>query len=232
MVGRICPSHRRRTNLRRTSAGFPRHAFRPVRARPDRREGVERNARITGLTAAVLIVLLAAEGFTLLSIHRLLGPHVFIGMLLVPPILLKMASTGWRIVRYYLGSPAYRAKGPPPLLLRLLGPVVVILTVVMIGSGIALVLAPHSARSPLLFVHKASFVLWFGAMTLHVLGHLVDTARLAPADFMARTRQQVSGAGVRLWLQAAALVVGVILAIVTLPTVTAWVSSGGVFQGG
>ncbi len=200
---------------------------RSLRARSD--EGVERNARITGLTAAVLVVLLAAEGFTLLSIHRLLRPHVFIGMLLVPPVLLKVASTGWRFVRYYLGSPAYRAKGPPPLLLRLLGPVVAILTVVMVGSGIALVLVPHSARAQLLFVHKASFVLWFGAMTLHVLGHLLDTARLAPADFVTRTRRQVSGAGVRLWLQAAALVAGVILGIVTLPAVTSWVASGGVF---
>ena len=167
----------------------PLRRIRPGRAR--REEGVERNARVTGLTAAILIVLLAAEGFTLLSVHRLLRPHVFIGMLIVPPVLLKMASTGWRFVRYYQGSPAYRAKGPPPLLLRLLGPVLVLLTVVMIGSGIALVLVPHSARSQLLFVHKASFVLWFGAMTLHVLGHLLDTARLAPADFVARTRRQV-----------------------------------------
>jgi hypothetical protein len=205
------------------------------RGRPSRywREaGAERNARITGLTAAVLVVLLAAEGFTLLGIHRLLRPHVFVGMLLVPPLLLKMASTGWRFARYYLGSPAYRAKGPPPLLLRLLGPVVVLLTVVMVGSGIALLLVPHSARSSMLFVHKASFVLWFGAMTLHVLGHLVDTARLAPSDFVARTRQQVSGAGMRLWLQAAALVAGAILGIVTLPLVTTWLTSGGGFQGG
>ena len=36
----------------------------------------------------------------------------------------------------------------------------------------------------------------------------------------------------RLWLQAAALVAGVILGIVTLPAVTSWVASGGVFQGG
>ncbi len=209
---------------------------------PDHRRGridrggpgdeAERNARITGLTAAVLVLLLATEGFTLLSIHRLLRPHVFIGMLLVPPLLLKLGSTGWRFVRYYLASPAYRAKGPPPLLLRLLGPVLVLLTAVMIGSGIALVLGPHSTRSQLLFVHKASFVLWFGAMTIHVLGHLVDTARLAPADFVARTRRQVGGAGVRLWLQAGALVAGVVLGIVTLPTVTTWVTSGGAFSGG
>ena len=188
--------------------------------------------RVTGLTAAVLLVLLAAEGVTLLSIHKLLTPHVFIGMLLVPPVLVKIGSTGWRILRYYTGSDAYRAKGPPPVLLRLLGPVVVVLTIVVFASGIALVLVPHSARSQLLFVHKASFVLWFGAMTLHVLGHLLDTAQLAPADVVASTRRKVRGSGARLWLQAASLVVGVILGIVMLPVVSSWLTSGGVFQGG
>ena len=72
-------------------------------------------------------------------------------MLLIPPVLLKIGSTGWRFVRYYRGSPAYRRKGPPPALLRLLGPVVVILTVGVLASGVALVLAPHSLRHTLLF---------------------------------------------------------------------------------
>ena len=76
--------------------------------------GVESNARLTGSTAAVLLVLLAAEGVTVLRVGALLTPHVFIGMLLIPPVLLKIGSTGWRFVRYYRGSPAYRRKGPPP----------------------------------------------------------------------------------------------------------------------
>jgi hypothetical protein len=194
-------------------------------------QGIEGNARLTGLTAAVLLVLLAAEGATLLSVRQLLSPHVFIGMLLVPPVVLKTASTGWRMVRYYRGSPAYRAKGPPPLLLRLLGPFVVILTAVVIASGIALLLLPASASSMMLLVHKASFVLWFGAMAIHVLGHLVDTARLAPADLARSTRRQVRGAGARLWLLAACLVVGVVLGMAMLPTIGSWLTgSGG--QGG
>lgn len=39
--------------------------------------------------------------------------------------------------------------------------------------------AGPSLRQELLTLHKASFVLWFIAMTVHVLGHLTDTARLA-----------------------------------------------------
>jgi hypothetical protein len=179
-----------------------------------------------------LLVLLAAEGATLLKIHRLLTPHVFIGMLLVPPVLLKMGSTGWRITRYYLGAPAYRRRGPPPLALRLLGPIVVVTTVVVFASGIALLFVPDSERNQMLFLHKASFVLWFGAMALHVLAHVLDTARLASADFVAATRRQVSGAGARLWVLAATLVLGVVLGIVMLPAVSTWLSSGGMIRGG
>ena len=188
--------------------------------------GPDGNARLTGATAAVLLVLLAAEGLTILRVGALLTPHVVIGMVLVPFVAVKICSTGWRMVRYYQGDPAYRQRGAPPLLLRLLGPVVVLLTVLVFGSGIALLLVPHSLRQGTLFVHKASFVLWFGAMAVHVLGHVLETSRLAPADLVSRTRSQVRGAGARLWVQAACLVTGIVLAIVVAPTVGPWLAGG------
>ena len=179
-------------------------------------KGVEANARLTGSTAAVLLVLLAAEGVTVLRIGPLLKPHVFIGMLLIPPTALKIGSTGYRFVRYYTGSLAYRRKGPPPALLRLLGPLVVVLTIALMASGVALLFAGAGLRQNLLLIHKASFVLWLAAMTVHVLGHLLDTAKLAPRDFYWRTRKQVAGAGLRQWSIAASLVVGALLAAVTV----------------
>ncbi len=127
----------------------------PVRRAPDaslssrpgpaahRSPGVESNARLTGTVAAVLLVLLPAEGVTVLRVRALLTAHVFIGMLLVPPVLLKIGTTGYRFVRYYAGSPAYRRKGPPPLLLRVLGPLVVVLTTCLFASGIALLFVGH-----------------------------------------------------------------------------------------
>ncbi len=39
-----------------------------------------------------------------------------------------------------LGAPAYRRKGPSPVLLRILGPVLVILTLVLLSSGVGLLL--------------------------------------------------------------------------------------------
>jgi len=75
---------------------------------------VEANARLTSGAAVVLLVLLAAEGVTILRIRGLISVHVFIGMLLVPPVLVKTCSTVYRFARYYLGAPGFRRKGSPP----------------------------------------------------------------------------------------------------------------------
>jgi hypothetical protein len=187
---------------------------------------VEANARLTGMTAVVLLVLLAAEGFTILRIGKLLTLHVVIGMVLVPPVLLKIGSTIWKFARYYLGSPAYRRKGPPPAFLRLLGPFLVVLTVAVIGTGIALLLGPFSMRSQLLQLHKLTFIVWIAAMTVHVLAHIVDTARLAPKDFYWRTRRQIRGAGKRQWALVGALFIGLLLALAVVPKVGPWRADG------
>ncbi len=178
-------------------------------------DGVESNSRLTGTLAAVLLVLLAAEGLTILRIQQLINIHVFIGMLLVPPVALKIGSTGWRFARYYMGSPAYVRKGPPVTILRLLGPVVVVLSVILLASGIALVAVPPSMRQSLLFIHKASFVLWFFAMVVHVLGHIRETAHLAPLDYAQRTRRQIARAGARTWAVAVSLVLGLLIGVMT-----------------
>jgi len=186
---------------------------------------VESNARLTASTAAVLFVLLAVEGVTILRVRGLLSPHVFIGMVLIPPVLLKTFSTSYRFVRYYAGSPEYRRKGPPPALLRLIGPFVVILTLVVLASGVALLYVGQSWRSSMLLLHKASFVLWFGVMTIHVLGHVSDTARLAPRDWIRRTRRETPGASLRQWTIAASLVAGVLLGFLVLGRVGPWLAS-------
>ena len=187
--------------------------------------GADGNSRLTGSVAVVIFILLALEGVTIIQITGLLTPHVFVGVLLIPPTLVKIGSTGWRFARYYRGDPDYVRKGPPNLILRLLGPVVVILTTVVLASGVGLLFVPHALRATTLFIHQASFVLWFGAMTLHVLGHLAETTTLAPRDWLRRTRGQVGGATVRQWILAASLVVGVFAALLVTPHANGWWSS-------
>ncbi len=148
------------------------------------RAGAEGNERLTAITGALLLALFAAEGVTILSLRGLLYWHYFIGLLLIGPVCVKIGSTGYRFVRYYTGHSDYVRKGPPAPLLRLLGPFVVLTTVAVMGTGLALGFQGSSTYHgiPILFLHKASFVCWAGVMTIHVLAYLWRLPALIGAD--------------------------------------------------
>jgi hypothetical protein len=144
--------------------------------------GTEGNERLTVQTGAVLFVLLAAIGVTIVRIGQLTWLHLFLGLLLIGPIALKLASTGYRFARYYTHDRAYRQKGPPLLPLRLLGPVVALSTIAVLATGIVLLAEGPSARQPWMLLHKVGFFVWIAATALHVLGHLPDMRRGLIAD--------------------------------------------------
>lgn len=187
------------------------------------RDGVAGNARLTGAAAAALLVLLAAEGATIPFIGQLLGPHIFIGMLLIPPVLLKLGSTGYRFARYYTGSPSYKQKGPPLLVLRVLAPGVVLTTLALFGTGVALLIDGPPSNT-LLFAHKLSFIAWVALMALHVLGHLLEVPSLASADWRRAgpPEARLAGAGLRTLSLATAILAGVALAMLTYSAAQPW----------
>lgn len=229
--GEAASRHQSRAQAVPDLHGAPAPPTQRVRRRPRPDPRVESNARLTGTTAAVLLALFALEGLTLVRINSraILTAHIVVGMVLVPPVLVKVGSTSWRFVRYYTGHPAYRRRGAPAPLLRVLGPVLVVLTAVLLASGILLVLLNGHVRTTLLFVHKASFVLWFVVMVVHVFAHVGETSHLAPRDFVARTRRQVRGASLRVWLVASSLAVGIVLGAAIEPRIGPWLASGGIY---
>jgi hypothetical protein len=182
--------------------------------------GVEGNARITGSLGAAIFLLLFVEGITILRVGQLITMHVFIGMMLVAFATAKIGSTGYRFVRYYRGDVAYVRKGAPPLVLRAIGPIAVLLTVAVLGTGIAALLTHRQGHW--LLLHKASFILWFGAMTIHVLGHALETPALAIADLRSGVRDEAPGVATRLGLLAVTLLLGVVLGLVSLGWVHHW----------
>jgi hypothetical protein len=186
------------------------------------RGGVAGNARLTGAVAVALLILLAAEGATIPFIGQLLGPHIFIGMLLIGPVALKLASTGYRFARYYAGSPPYVRKGPPPMVLRLLAPGVVLTTLVLFGTGVALLFTGPPSNT-LIEVHKISFIVWVALMSLHVLGHLLELPSLALPDWRRGSPEaRLAGAGSRAIALASALLAGVLVAVLSLSVGGAW----------
>jgi hypothetical protein len=185
--------------------------------------GVVGNARLTGAIAVALLVLLAAEGVTIPFIGQLLGPHIFIGLLLIPPVALKLASTGYRFARYYGHAEPYLRKGPPPTFLRFLAPGVVLTTIALFGTGVALLFAGPPSNT-LIFAHKLSFFAWVAVMALHVLGHVVELPRLASADWRRHGPREarLAGAGLRAGALAGAIVLGVGLGFLALSVGKPW----------
>jgi hypothetical protein len=221
----------------------PRH--RKVAA--DATGGADGNERLTAMTGAVLLVLLAAEGLTIVARRQLLTLHFFFGMLLIGPVLLKLASTCYRFVRYYTGARAYVRKGPPVLLLRLLGPVVILTSVGVIGSGVALAFIgprPSQWLSLALLAHKGFFILWFGAMTIHVLWYAPRLLRLLVTRLRGdsgaghssaggdRLNAVLAGAGRRWLALTVTLALGLVIALATYPLAASWTSLSGRGIGG
>ena len=200
--------------------------------------GTDGNERLTGLTGLLLIVLLAVLGVTIVRIGQLLWLHLFLGLLLLGPVVLKLLSTGYRFVRYYTSDPAYLRKGPPPIALRLLGPIVVLCTAVVFASGVALLLLGPSSRGPLVLLHKVSFIVWGVATALHVLGHLPEIRKLFGPARISRSElaalrsaterhgpaapEHLPGRGGRGLSLGAAVVLGAVLAVALIPQFAAW----------
>jgi hypothetical protein len=209
----------------------------PARPRPRRRApegrlrrallagGTSGNELLTAGTGAVLIVLLAIIGVTIIRLSSLLWVHLFVGLVLIGPLALKLASTGYRFARYYSGNARYRSDGPPPILLRLIGPIVVISTVVVFASGVALLFAGPSSRSTLLPIHKLSFFVWVAFTAVHVLGHLPAVGESLKTDYgpaIERLGHGAPGRSGRALALASAIVLGTVLAILLIPQFSPW----------
>lgn len=190
--------------------------------------GTDGNEQLTTVTGAVLIVLLAVIGFTIPQLRQLIGAHLFVGVLLIGPVLLKLTSTGYRFIRYYAGNAEYRRKGPPELILRLIGPIVILSTAGVFATGVVLLIVGPQHRDPWLLLHKVSFIVWLVFMGLHVLGHLPGVGRALRVGKPGQEQRikAAQGAAGRWIALTGVLVAGLVLAIVLIPDFSAWTAHG------
>lgn len=182
------------------------------------------NERLTAATGILLVLLLAVIGVTLLRLRTLISVHLFVGLVLIPPVALKMASTGYRFVRYYTSNPIYRMRGAPPTALRLIAPIVVASSVAVLATGVALLFVGPDSAGILRGLHKASFIVWVAFMALHALGHLPDLGKTFLTERGSHIEYNSLAAGRigRIITLSGALIAGVILAIVLVPHFGAW----------
>jgi hypothetical protein len=98
---------------------------------------------------------------------------------------------------------------------------VIITSLAVLGTGVALaVTGPH--EGPWLQFHKASFVLWFGVMTIHVLAYAWRLPRILLGAPGSGVRAAVAGGTTRWLLVGASLAGGLLLALLTIHLAAPW----------
>ncbi len=191
--------------------------------------GTDGNEQLTAVAAVILLVLFAALGITIIRIGQLLWWHLFLGVLLVGPVALKLGSTSYRFTRYYAANPAYRRKGPPHLVMRMLGPLVILSTLAVFLTGLLLLIDGPAAPSILRLLHKLTFFAWLAVVGVHVLW---SPASSCPAALRAvsspseRRQHNLPGSRGRGLAVFAALVGGLVLALLFLPDIHTWTAGG------
>jgi hypothetical protein len=211
-------------------------------ARSERRDAVlpgsggpAGNRELTAWLGLVLLALFLVEIVTTFHVEGMLTWHVAVGAILLPYALAKTASTSWRIARYYAGNPPYRHAGPPPVLLRLLGPLVVMATLGLLATGVLLIaVGPATGRQTLVTVlgqrlsdlslHQGFFVVFCVVTGAHLLARVVPALSIAAAGIGREVRgaDPVPGRGWRMAMAVVALGAGVVAAVFLVRAESAW----------
>jgi hypothetical protein len=184
--------------------------------------GVTGNNRRTATTGILLTALLLVEGATILDVRGYITLHTAVGLVLIGPIALKSGTTIYRFARYYFGAQPYVRRGAPPPVLRLIGPFVVLSSLAVLGTGIALI-ADHGTSDTWITLHQASFIVWICLTGVHFLAHIVEAVRGTARDVRAGAHDPARrGRALRLLAVVASLAVSIALAGAFTPAASAW----------
>ncbi|HKY04511.1 MAG TPA: molybdopterin-dependent oxidoreductase [Blastocatellia bacterium] len=164
------------------------------------RDTVTTNTRFTRSLGAVLFWLVILQFFSALlffgvcvnwEMPRWLpysftrAVHFFVGFMLIPLVLLKLATTSWKAAGYYLGRAAYRKEGPPRWYNRVLSPVMGLLFIASLWSGVAM-WGSYEYLFPVPYLYHDYAVvqwhLWSSAFVaalviFHIVAHFAETFR-------------------------------------------------------
>jgi hypothetical protein len=105
---------------------------------PKHTSPVASNLILTSHAGLVILFFLVLLYFTGLEFSPLRGVHFGLGFALIPILLVKLGSTGWRAVNYYFDRDPYRTAGPPWLLPRIMALPLTAAAILATVSGVVL----------------------------------------------------------------------------------------------
>lgn len=184
---------------------------------PNKRFTIERNKRMTAFAGIVLFVLIIAELVITANMDALRSEHIFVGVLLAGPLVVKMCSTGYRFFRYYTKTPEFGMAGPPNILLRLLAPFLVVITLLVFISGFGLVLGGHAHERLFHKIHTVSVTLWLPLLAVHIYAYIRKATGLIAYDWTSKSKYHVPGREGRLGINVAAIILSGVTAIILSP---------------
>ena len=165
------------------------------------------NLILTSHAGLIILFGLALLYLSGLAFAPLRPMHFAIGFALIPLLVVKLCSTGWRALRYYLGRGAYRTAGPPWLLPRLIALPLVVSVVLATISGVVL-WAEGTDHGTWATVHADSVVALAVLALVHLAVYLRKAARASAKSLTATAVNRPER--VIVWALLAALVAGAI----------------------
>lgn len=172
------------------------------------------NSRLTAILGLTLLILFALQVVTVLpGVRSVLTWHVVFGLILLPPVGLKLTSVTWRMVSYHRGRDGFRRHHPTAAGAAGSGPVPRRAHRDPAGQWYHPARrVPGWAQSPALLVHQVSFYAWLAAVVVHVVPHFLQAVHLASRDWARRVGGARRAAGRRGAVVAASLAAGALLA--------------------
>jgi hypothetical protein len=173
--------------------------------RPRRSVPVAGNLILTSHAGLVILFFLILLYFTGLEFAPLRGVHFGLGFALIPILLVKLGSTGWRAVNYYFDRDPYRAAGPPWFLPRIMALPLTACAVAATISGVVL-WAIGTDRGTWATIHIYSVILLAVVVVVHLAIYTRKAFRASSRSLeQTKTTQQER---VMVWALLVALVVG------------------------
>jgi hypothetical protein len=108
-----------------------------------------------------------------------------------------------------------------------LGPFVILTTVVVLGSGVALVVA-GPGNGPWNRIHHLSFVIWLAVFLVHLASYVPKLPRMLSSQPADRARHMLAASLTRWLLLGGSLGGGLVLALLTYHLSASWGGSGSI----